>query len=415
MHRHILLEEHHMSIDQINPLQAEILELFADLDAEPIRRTIFDYGKLYESSSSYVEAVPSTVDVFQEIVVRAKTYNVPLRVRGGGNTFNGASLPQSGELLIRTDHLDHFEFETPDTVTVGAGAIVWDVRDLVRDKGFDLPVWNGGWAAPTVGGYINAGGFGKSGLSEVYGGLWENVLSVTVVDGHGQLRKITSDNSDFQWLFGSYGQLGLLVEAELSLVHQSNGKPAYPLTASGRVPKRQAEDPRVNDLPSKGNNESRLFWFSLLISPDDQARAWRDLFRLVRKYQDVILPDGGWSGPLWQGENIGYHYEIGFHRFNPPLVYPEQETFLVIGVMSFLQTGNSRDNERTINVERDFIDMALNRGYRLYLQAENIGRNVNYETYYGPEIYAGFRTIKHNYDPEGLFNRGVVFPIDGKI
>ena len=59
--------------------------------------------------------------------------------------------------------------------------------------------------------------------------------------------------------------------------------------------------------------------------------------------------------------------------------------------------------------EADFMKIVLSNGYRRYVQAELPCGPSLYETYFGPELYARFRTLKQVYDPDNLFNRGWIF------
>ncbi|MEQ8231314.1 MAG: tryptophan 7-halogenase [Gammaproteobacteria bacterium] len=382
--------------------------------APRIDSPLYDYGKLHASAAPYLQACPDGVAGALALVAAARERGIALRVRGSGHTFSGASLPRAGEVLVRTNGLDHYHFDAPDRLVAGAGAMVWDIRDLARDHGYDLPVWNGGWAGPTLGGYICAGGFGKSGLSEDAGGLWENVHAVTLVDGHGALRRIARDDPLFPWLFGCSGQLGLLVEAELRLVpHAAAQRPRhYPLGARGRIPRRQEDDPRINDAAPAPDDDKRLFWFTLLVSPEEETSAWDGLLELVRSHRDVLVPDGGWAGPQLDGVPIGYRYVIRYKAFNPPLVYPRAETFLCIGVMSLLASGDPASDATIRDIERDFVALARDSRLRLYLQAENITGQVDQRAYYGRATWEAFLRHKRAVDPLALFNRDVVFPAD---
>jgi len=366
---------------------------------------LLDYGKLYQSQSSYSVAYPDSIEAVQRLITDNQTR--PIRVRGSGHTFNGCTLPRAGELLLRTDHLDWYELGQKNTIVCGAGALVWDIKDLVDDYGYKLPVYNGGWAGPTLGGYLNAGGFGKGELSHEYGGLWENVLEVAFVDGLGTLQRVSRDDDEFPWLFGAYGQFGVVVELTLPII------PDHPLAAltfpkgeTGQIPKRQAEDPKVNDA-RQGTVENILFWFSILITPEQEADAWIAMDAFCQRHSNVIEPDGGWAGPIRNGEPIGYHYDIRFHEFNPPLVYPHQREFIVMGIMTFLDVAT--DNDSILDIEKDFIALAEAGDFKLYLQAENIGRNVDYRQYYGDEVFEQFKTLKQRFDPKGLINSGLVF------
>ncbi len=117
-------------------------------------------------------------------------------------------------------------------------------------------------------------------------------------------------------------------------------------------------------------------------------KAWIDLYRFVKAHPHEIIPEGGeWAGPFFNAAPMGYYYFIRFFQFNPPLVYPQAEPFLVIGVMSRMCTGDGASNRRILQVEKAFIDMAKKGGYKLYLQAENFGRNIDFCSHYEEEIY----------------------------
>ena len=135
---------------------------------------LYDYGKLNVSRVNS-QSAPSSVNDVIETILMCNQRQQGLRLRGSGHTFNGCSLPSQSEHLLRTHNLDWFKFEKVGTVDVGAGAMVWDVRDMIRDHGYEMPVYNGGWAGPTIGGYISAGGIGKGELSSDQGGFWEHV------------------------------------------------------------------------------------------------------------------------------------------------------------------------------------------------------------------------------------------------
>jgi FAD/FMN-containing dehydrogenase len=391
---------------------------------------LYDYGKLYKSVETYRVITPRTLADVQDIVTTARTDGTPLRVRASGHTFSGATLPRHHELLVRLHHLDHYRFEEPGTITVGAGAMLWDVRDFLRPYGLHLPVYNGGWGGPTVGGFMCSGGMGcwrwgldntpnqhssdadTPCLSAIHGGFWENVLSVTLVDGRGDLREFTPADEAFRWLFGSFGQLGIFVEAKLKVLPAPvNGSAGYPVGQAGTIPKVQPEDPRMTDappLPFFGMDW--LYWFSVLVSPAQEQAVWEALEPVAAKHVPPLRPQGGWLGPCVGGVPIGYRYVIRCKRFNPPLLYPLDEEFLVMGFMGLLGTGTPRRNERILAIEREFVDIALQQNFKLYLQAENLGLYANFRQYYGAEIYSTFKHLKESFDPFSLFNRGMFFP-----
>jgi FAD/FMN-containing dehydrogenase len=395
---------------------------------------ISDYGKLYTSWATHFVCRPQSAAEVGALVADARTRGCAVRVRGSGHTFSGATIPRAGELLMRTDRLDYFLFEQQGTVTVGAGALAWDVRDLTATYGLAMPVYNGGWAGPTIGGYVAAGGMGLRvppaerdrwlavsppageerpplpSISETHGGFWEHVAAVTFVDGTGAVHHVTDDDELFPWLFASFGQLGVFVDVRLKLLATPDADP-YPRGVGGRVPRVQTDDPAVNDLPPSSRGERILFWFSYLVSAEQEASAWTEIGAWAERHAPFLTPQGGWVGPAIGGEPIGYRYVVRHRRFHPPLLYPRGEDFVLMGLMTtFAGVGTTEADDRIFALERDFIDIARRRGFRLYPQAENIGRGVDYATYYDASTYTTFRRLKAQFDPDGIINPDVVFP-----
>jgi FAD/FMN-containing dehydrogenase len=316
---------------------------------------------------------------------------------------------------------------------VGGGAIAWDVRDLAAAHGLLMPVYNGGWAGPTIGGYVAAGGMGLRvppadrerwlamepsaerppllSISETYGGFWEHVASITLVDGTGDIQEIGYDDPAFPWLFASFGQFGVCVEARLKLISEPGA--TYPLGTSGRVPRVQAEDPAVNDNLPSAQGDRILFWFSYMVSVDQEAAAWKEIAGWVERHAPFLSPQGGWVGPVIGGAPIGYRYLVTHRRFHPPLLYPRGEDFVLIGLMAtFDRVGTHATDEKILALESDFVTTAQRHGFRLYPQAENIGRGLDYAAYYDVATYATFQQLKKRFDPDGIMNPGVVFPSD---
>lgn len=382
-------------------------------------KAIYDYGKLYRSRANFLSFRPTSITEAMSFMQDAYQRQICLRFRGSGHTFNGVTMPEAEEILVYTDQINHFRFEQNGTLTAGAGAMVWDVRDLARDYGHDLKVFNGGWAGPSVGGYINAGGFGKGNLSKTNGGLWESINWVKLIDAAGEIHSIHRENPVFPWLFGGYGQLGFVVEANFQLVHK---KPMFfflqniplksltlPLGLEGEIPKRQVDDPAENLRSPESSHSDILFWFSLLIDAEQEKQAWIDLNSWVVHNSTILKPEGGWHGPEMDGQPIGYHYIIKHKNFHPPLIYPKAKDFLVIGIMARLNVIKTDAIEQIFNIENEFIELAKRGNYRLYLQAENFGQNIDFEEYYGTKIHQQFLKIKEQFDPNHRINRNVFF------
>lgn len=119
-----------------------------------------DYSKFHVAGAGYTELRPDSVSAAVRDWRAALAQGATLRVRGSGHGLSGATVPRSGETLVRTRGLDHYRVEAPRLLTAGSGAVLWDVRDFASDRGLRLPICNGGWAGPTVVGFVCAGGLG---------------------------------------------------------------------------------------------------------------------------------------------------------------------------------------------------------------------------------------------------------------
>ncbi len=387
-----------------------------EFQIETISDALYDYGKIHKGIPEYASYSPQSLDDAIRFMKYTSSIQMDLRFRGSGHTFNGVTLPVENEVLVFTEGLDQYRFEEDGSLSAGAGAVLWDVSDLAGEYGFDIMVYNGGWAGPTVGGFINAGGFGKGNLSRFNGGLWESLNSITLIDAFGNTHVIDRNHEMFPWMFGSYGQLGFIVEANFKLKKRNTGlfsgsgnRTAFPFGKKGRVPKRQKDDPRENMLAPTGEKTDILFWYSLLISPNAEDQAWRELQQWVEQYPDIIKPFGGWRGPRKNQEHIGYHYFIKYIDFHPPLIYEKQEDFLMIGVMSWVNMSESENIQKVFRAEQAFLDIAEKNNYRVYVQTQNFEKKLDFSQYYGPEICDQFLQYKNRLDPTHRINRNVFF------
>jgi len=388
-----------------------------------------DYGKLYLSGTPVACHAPTETDEAGDIIALALQEGRSLRVRGSGHSLSGMSLPRNGEVLLLTGGLDAYRVTAPGRLAVGAGAVLWDIRDFVAARGWQMPVYNGGWAGPTVGGYVNAGGMGLRlppterlraaaspsaggvnlvSVSEMHGGFWEHVHAIEMMDGTGRRRRITEADADFRWLFAACGQFGVVLEVELKL-QRGPSPDLLPTGASGRIPRCNPVSAAETDDPSPETGMPWLYWFSVLLPEAEEAAAWDVLDRWCQAHGDILTPRGGWVGPVQNDAPIGFRYRVASRRFTPPLLYPRHEDFFLLGVMAEAQgVGQIASDERLVTAERAFIADVLACGWSLYAPAENLSRSLDYAAYLGPERMARFKALKALYDPARRLNPGEI-------
>lgn len=375
----------------------EIRDIFTPFEARLSSCAISDYGGLNMSAATFCEIAPRTGAELAEAVKLACTTGVPVRTRGRGHTMNGSALPSSHELLIRTERLCDVRFEAEGKVRAGSGIALWALRSYVNRFGYDLPTVNDGYNAPSLGGFVAAGGFGPG--CERYGGFWENVASLTVVNGRGEIRCIRRDDELFPWFFGGMGQLGIVIDAELDITPLEPGAaPPYP-TGAGASTEEIAASPELHAAgPPEEERGKHLFWFTLFVPAERVADAHAQLSAIEAKYQDVLI------------YRPRYDYSIVHRAVVATLVYPRAESFVATGAWAILD-GLPAEGVRAVRAfEADFAALTARCGYRRYIQTELPAGAEAYRSYFGEEIYESFRLRKTREDPAAIINRGWVFP-----
>jgi FAD/FMN-containing dehydrogenase len=257
-------------------------------------------------------------------------------------------------------------------------------------------VLNDGYAGPTVGGYLAAGGFGPR--SALHGGFWDNVLEVRLIDGRGEMHVVKPDDARFPWLFGSMGQLGIFYDARLAIVplDASGPPPDYPAGKTFTAP--QLVEPRVPPEFSAEGDES-LFWFTLFVPDEHLDEAQLELTELEKRHRAALRFQERYRYPIRQRGRVA------------PLVYPEARPFTATGAWGWLRDKSDAGTQRLFEFDRDFMALAESRPhYRRYVQSELPSGPGIYERCFGAETCASFRRLKSELDPRGLLTRGTVFP-----
>ena len=392
-----------------------------------------DYGKLHVSTAHYSTLRPDSVEAAVREWRAALAQGAALRVRGSGHGLSGASLPRSGETLVQTSGLNHYRVEAHGQLTVGGGAILWDIRDFVAGRGWQLPLYNGGWAGPTLGGFVSAGGLGLRvppherqevaspnapdlvSLSERYGGFWAQVTRLKIIDGCGEVHDILPGDEDFPWIFASMGQFGLILEATLRLLPQPGAADGLPVGSSGRIPVSNPLDRSETDALPPAYGVNWRYWFTALVPVDEEEAAWEVIGDWSRAHRNTLRPTEGWVGPLLNGAPIGFRYLVRRIAVTPPLLYPRDEDFVTLGVMAVCSgIGTDPAEAALTRAERAFVEQVLNHGWALYCQAENLTRSLDFRIYWGPDRWARFCELKTRFDPHDRINAGEVRQEEGR-
>lgn len=367
-----------------------------------------DFGRNTVEATGVKEAYPRNQQEVVAVIKAAISDSRKVKVRASGHSMNSSTLPNDNEVLLRTDSLSYFSFDEEGTITVGCGNRIHDILPILKANGYNLPNIPGGGTGITVGGYIAAGGFDRN-LEQWrfdVGGFWENVRSVDVVTGTGDVVKAMNGDSLFRFLFGGMGQLGVMVSATLDIVPDPDQKavnPPYPLGLSGRLKRGVFEEayPYDNDVLFGRQFES-MFWYALF-APDSENELVRSSLKHLMKYhQERTTSD------------VQYNIKcipVTFRTFIPPLIYPKDEGFNGCAMQVFHRERSSNEWQLMHDMYAIADSLGKAHGFARYLQGEYVPKDPsNYEAYFGEDLYTEFGKLRKQYDPFNLINSGVVFP-----
>ncbi len=377
------------------------------IDKTTFNGTFRDFGQIHITKVSSSIFFPKTRKEVKALIQEAINNNKKIKIKGKSHSMNGSTVPYNYEWWLRTDSLNYYSFDKEGSINVGAGMRIHDILPVLLKYGYNLPVIPGGGTGITVGGFISAGGFDR-GLEEwraPYGGFWENVEKITLVDGNARIHNVTKKDFLFSYLFGSMGQLGVIVDVELKIVKDPNymTENIYPFNEKGIISDGYFEKtyPNDNDVVYGKLFES-MFWYSFFGDIDKKQEILNDL-NFLKQYH------------LQNSESeVQYNFK-GFNipiiNFQPPLVYPKDEAFFGCALQVFHKKRANSEN----GVIQDMYEIAkkigLEKGYSRYIQAEYFPKSpLEYEMYFGKEIYSTFFQLKKKYDNNNVLNPNVVFP-----
>lgn len=148
------------------------------------------------------------------IVRNAGRNDQKVAVIGAGMSQGKQNLPLENEILIDLKDINHVEIDRDSKVVrVGAGATWQDIQRVANPLGLAVRVMQASNIF-TVGGSLSANCHGWD-IDD--GALINTVQAITIVDGYGQVKRLTPDDEEFGYLIGGYGGFGVIVEAEIEL------------------------------------------------------------------------------------------------------------------------------------------------------------------------------------------------------
>ncbi|GAB4367906.1 MAG: hypothetical protein Kow0042_08790 [Calditrichia bacterium] len=153
---------------------------------------------------------PGSLADLQKFVKFAFENKIHYTLRGAGTWPFGGSIPMNNEIILDLSLLDFYHLDPEASqLTAGAGVIFADMRKFLRDRGFcllqDITNPNSG----TICGWVVTGGFGIGAYK--YGHVRNAVEAIFLLTPTGEWRLLTPEDELFPAVFGSEGQIGIVV------------------------------------------------------------------------------------------------------------------------------------------------------------------------------------------------------------
>ncbi len=200
-------------------------------------REFFSMDIMWQGERPAAIAVPTETSQITDIVKFCETRGYAIVPRGGGMSYTKGYVPQSAKsITIDMRKLDRVtEINEEDMyVTVECGCTWKKLNETLAERNIRTPYWGtGSGRFATIGGGLSQGSIFLG--SGVYGAIHENILSLEVVLGDGQILKTGSAANkagipfqryfgpDLTGLFlGDAGALGIKTKATFRLIKRPN-------------------------------------------------------------------------------------------------------------------------------------------------------------------------------------------------
>ena len=376
---------------------------------------------------------PYTAREVVNLVNYAFDKKIPLIPRGGGTSALGEGLPIKGGMVIDMKRMNNIVRidENKKTLTAGAGISWRKVNAHLRKNKFSVGV-NPLNENSTLGGFISKGGYGIGSLR--HGSIGNRIVNLEVVLPVGLIINTGYSKSHFSygfgynnsWLFtGAEGTLGVITEATLKVLHQSNLK-----VTVYRIIKDDVIFQALSEFAGSGNLVSLMFFDGELAKSELGIETGRGVILLLseegkeeatleKQFGVVPVSEGDFN--LWDKlQEIYSPDDFGGEVFLPldsllkifKVVGKLNENYRVRGLVGFLADPDSivlrlicdaeESGLKRIALIWDFVRSAINLGGRPY--GSGVWNSFWMEDVYDTNTLKLMRKVKEQIDSQNIMN-----------
>lgn len=165
--------------------------------------------------ADYVVRVETGKEI-EDILKIAREHDIAVVPRGGASSCMSSSSPSRGGISLDLKPMDKIIEINKEKmfVRVEPGVTFQALANALEKEELTLGIYPSSAKSAVIGGWIACGGRGGIGIP-FYGGLSENIISLSVIGGDGSVKDIEGD--EIGLFLQSYGILGVIVEIKLKI------------------------------------------------------------------------------------------------------------------------------------------------------------------------------------------------------